>query len=115
MASTGQTISVYEGETRAVQITISTEDGSAFPAGYEVYWRAATPTPITRSTVAADLVVNEEGADYIVVAFTLLPAETDGLASRTVRHEAKVTVGDAEYVVTKGLLSILHSEHGDLP
>ena len=113
MAATAQDFSMYEGETRPVQITIQDEAGDPVDVtGWTIQWTLNTSTPVTKSTTAGTLVIND--GPNGVIAFTLQPADTAGVGTVTKRHECKARGPAGQYVVTVGTATVSDSLHGVL-
>ena len=102
-----QNIIMRQAETRTVAVTVLDARGDPIDlAGYEVEYRAETPTPIIKSVANGLITLGDPG----VFMFTIEPEDTDDIAisEGTYRydHEARIrSAGGEEYsVLTVNLL-----------
>jgi len=108
-------VSLYAGETRTLEITLTDANGDPISlTGATIEYHAALPTPVTK-TVGSGITVTDAAAGEFSIALT--QANTVGYERNTTAdHECKVLTSGGEVITAfRGRLTILDSLIDTLP
>mgnify|MGYP001046047535 FL=1 len=122
MTAEGQSFTIYEGEDKTVNISVTDSDGgspvnlgSPTSVTWQVKYSASTSTAALIEKTYADgeiSIANDAGTnDQLQIA--LDAADSQGLEGAQYYHECRVVDGSADnHVVTSGYMTVKHSATG---
>ncbi len=121
MTTTGQNVTVWEGEDKNIQITVRTRRVGGAPVtltGSTVLWVVTTDAEsntaiISKTSTAGEITFDNDGGVANRANIALLAADTQGLEGRELYHEMRVTdVAGDDAVVATGDFRIKNSSTG---
>ncbi len=121
MTTTGQNITVWEGEDKNIQITVRTRRVGGAPVnltGSTVTWVVTTGADsntaiISKTSTAGEITFDDDGGTNNRANIALLAADTQTLEGRTLYHECRVEdVAGDDAVVATGIFRIKNSSTG---